>query len=199
MNKLVATTLFGVGAFALIQTYLAVAEDASETQKYRVILKEKDFEIRFYPEVTMATITSAATSYRELGRSGFRKLANYIFGGNATKQKIAMTAPVHMEMHDSLSTMSFVMPSMYNEGNLPIPQDSGVMIKTVQEEYVAALTFGGYASDSEIRFQTEELERALKARAISFNGNFRFLGYNAPYQFFNRRNEIIVRVNWSAK
>ena len=31
---------------------------------------------------------------------------------------------------------------------------------------------------------------------IEFYGNFRFLGYNAPYQFINRRNEIIVNVNW---
>ena len=28
-------------------------------------------------------------------------------------------------------------------------------------------------------------------------GNFRFLGYNAPFQFWGRRNEIIVSIVWN--
>lgn len=50
-----------------------------EKQKYRVVKKEKEFEIRFYPPAIFATTRSTAKSYQELGSSGFRKIAGYIF------------------------------------------------------------------------------------------------------------------------
>ena len=93
--------------------------NSTQTQPYKVIRVEKDFEIRFYPAATMATITSSAKSYKELGSSGFSKLAGYIFGGNSTQQKIAMTAPVYMDINDTVSSLRFLMRSEYNKDNLP--------------------------------------------------------------------------------
>ncbi|WP_255066541.1 heme-binding protein [Lacihabitans sp. LS3-19] len=168
----------------------------SRTQAYDVVKKSKDFEIRYYPSVTMATINSSAKTYKELGNSGFRKLAGYIFGGNVGKVQIAMTSPVHMDINDLSSSMSFVMPMNFNKSNLPKPNNQEVNISTTTEEYVAAIQFNGYASDKDIKLYTEKLENSLKAASISYYGHFRFLGYNAPYQFFGRRNEIIVSVNW---
>lgn len=185
--------------FIIFQAYTTMATNKSEEQPFKVIKTETDFEIRFYPSVTMATITSSAKSYKELGSSGFRKLAGYIFGGNDAKKQIAMTAPVHMDINDSMSSMSFVMPSTYNADNLPKPNDATVNIKKTADEYVAAIKFGGFASDSDIKNQTETLKNALKAAGISYYGNFRYLGYNAPYQLVGRRNEVIINVNWDAK
>ncbi|MFN0049361.1 MAG: hypothetical protein ACKVOU_09580, partial [Cytophagales bacterium] len=53
----------------------------TETQKYEVVRTEKDFEIRHYPTVTMATIASTAKSYKELGMNepkfgAFKNLIN---------------------------------------------------------------------------------------------------------------------------
>lgn len=183
----------------LFQTYLTMAANKSEEQPYKVIRTEKDFEIRFYPSVTMAMITSSAKSYKELGNSGFRKLANYIFGGNDSKKQIAMTSPVHMDVNDTVSSMSFVMPSEFSKDNLPKPNDANVVIKTTADEYVAAIKFGGFASDSDIKTHSAKLENALKAASISYYGSFRYLGYNPPYQWFGRRNEIIISVNWNLK
>ena len=191
---LIATSIIII-VFFLFQLYTSMSGEKSETQGYKVIRSEKDFEIRFYPAVTMATITSSAKTYRELGSSGFRKLAGYIFGSNSSKQKIAMTSPVHMDINDSASSMSFVMPAEYHKDNLPVPNDAGVKIETTTDEYVAAIKFGGFASDSRINEYTEKLERALIANSITYYGRFRFLGYNPPYQLFGRRNEIIVSVN----
>lgn len=191
---LIATSIFII-VFFLFQLYTTMSGEKSETQGYKVIRSEKDFEIRFYPAVTMATITSSAKTYRELGSSGFRKLAGYIFGSNSSKQKIAMTSPVHMDINDSASSMSFVMPAEYHKDNLPVPNDAGVKIETTTDEYVAAIKFGGFASDSRINEYTEKLEQALIANSITYYGRFRFLGYNPPYQLFGRRNEIIVSVN----
>jgi hypothetical protein len=183
----------------LFQTYLTMAANKSEEQPYKVIRTEKDFEIRFYPSVTMAMITSSAKSYKELGSSGFRKLANYIFGGNDANKQIAMTSPVHMDISDSASSMSFVMPSEFNKDNLPKPNDANVVIKASADEYVAAIKFGGFTSDTDIKTYSAKLENALKAASISYYGSFRYLGYNPPYQWFGRKNEIIISVNWNLK
>lgn len=184
---------------SLFQIYLAMSIRKTETQLYNVIRLEKGFEIRFYPAVTMATITSSAKTYKELANSGFRKLATYIFGGNEEKKQIAMTSPVHMNINDSLSSMSFVMPQQFTKDNLPRPKDSNIIIETTEGEYVAAIKFGGYASDRDIKFYSKKLEDELKEKSISYYGNFRLLGYNPPFQFFGRRNEIIINVNWDSK
>lgn len=173
-----------------------MAAKKTEIQAYRVIKTEKTFEIRYYPSATVATIVSNAKSYRDLSSSGFRKLANYIFGGNQDNKSIAMTAPVHMNISDSASSMSFVMPKGYTKDNLPKPNEAGVNIEITKDEYVAAIRFGGYASDSILEEYKKQLANALKESGIAYYGDFRFLGYNAPYDFFNRRNEIIVSVHW---
>lgn len=172
---------------------------ATETQPYRVIKKEKEVEIRLYPPATMATVIMKATSYKELSSPGFRKLAAFIFGGNTEKRSIAMTSPVHMDINEKKSSMSFVMPAQYNKDNLPSPNDGAINIETTPEEYVAAIEFGGYANDEKIKESAEKLKNILNARGVEYYGNFRFLGYNAPYQFWNRRNEIIVNVRWNTK
>lgn len=176
------------------QIYFTMA--STETQLYRVIKTEKEFEVRLYPSATMASISMDAKSYKELSSAGFRKLASFIFGGNNANKNIAMTTPVHMDINETKSSMSFVMPADYNKDNLPKPDDSSVVIKTTAEEYVAAIRFGGYANDEEIKTYAAKLESALKANGIEYCGNFRFLGYNAPYQFWGRKNEIIVAVSW---
>jgi hypothetical protein len=171
----------------------------TETQTYKVIKTDADFEIRLYPPATMATVYLNAKNYKELSSSGFKKLASYIFGGNDANKSIAMTTPVIMDITDSTSTMSFVMPAEYLKDNLPKPNDPSVTIKTSQEEYVAVIQFGGYANDADIKEYALKLENALKAKNMEYFGNFRFLGYNAPTQFIGRKNEIIVNVNWKNK
>ena len=62
-----------VVVFIVFQIYTSMATGKSETQVYKVIKEEKMFEIRYYPSVTMASISSSARTYRELGNSGFKK------------------------------------------------------------------------------------------------------------------------------
>jgi len=183
--------------FICSQLYFIMA--ATETQTYRIIKKEKDFEIRVYPPAIMATVSMNAKSYKELSSSGFRKLASFIFGGNEKKESIAMTTPVHMDINDAASSMSFVMPANYTKTSLPKPNDAGINITTSPEEYVAAIQFSGFADDDKIKDYGIQLENALRANGIGYFGNFRFLGYNAPYQVLGRKNEIIVRVVWLEK
>jgi hypothetical protein len=183
--------------FFVVQLYTYMATEKSETQEYKVIKVEKEFEIRFYPAVTMAMVNSSTRSYKELGNSGFTQLAGYIFGGNADKTKIAMTSPVHMNVGGTISSMAFVMPSKYTTENLPLPNNERVKLTTVPQEYVAAMRFGGFATNEVIKQQTEYFERLLRNHHLSYYGNFRLLGYNPPFQLFGRRNEIIVALHWN--
>jgi len=183
----------------LLQSFTIMPINKTEEQKYTVIRKFNDFEIRFYPSATIATIKSNAKTYRELSGPGFQKLAGYIFGGNEANKKISMTTPVQMDINDSVSTMSFVMPSAYTKENLPKPNDPNVKINNTADEYVAVIRFGGYASDEDLKFYSEKLRNLLKENEITTLGNYRFLGYNPPFQFIGRRNEIIVAVEWKEK
>lgn len=177
--------------------YKAFAKTNVEEQPYQVIKVYDSFEVRFYPSATIASINSNAKTYKDLGSSGFRKLANYIFGGNNENKNIAMTAPVYMDINDTQSTMSFVMPKNYNSKNLPNPNDSTITIKETESVYVAVIKFSGFASDSKIKEYTEKLKKKLLEKQISYYGNFSYLGYNPPFQLVNRRNEILVNINWN--
>lgn len=179
----------------IFQIYITMATGKSETQSYKVIRKDNRFEIRYYPAAVIAQISSTSKSYRDLGYSGFGKLAKYIFGGNSDKKQIAMTSPVHMDIGDSTSTMAFIMPAEYSKDDLPIPDNAEIDIQTKEAEYVAAITFGGFASAADIDKHKAILQSQLTEKGITYYGNFRFLGYNPPYQIFGRRNEVIVSVD----
>jgi hypothetical protein len=174
-------------------------KNKTEEQKYSLVRKYNAFEIRFYPSATIAIIDSNAKTHRELSGPGFQKLAGYIFGGNETNTRISMTTPVQMDINDSVSTMSFVMPSEHKKEDLPKPNDPSVRIKITSDEYVASIRFGGFASDKDLKFYSEKLQTLLKENGITPVGNYRFLAYNPPFQFTGRRNEIIVAVDWKEK
>lgn len=180
----------------IIQSNSYVVMAKTEEQKYRVIKSDKEFEIRFYPAANIATVYSDADSYKDLSGSGFRKLAGYIFGGNESDTKISMTSPVHMDINNTKSAMSFVMPSSYNKESLPKPDDSNVILETTRDEYVAVIRFSGYTSDSDIKTYTGKLRKLLDENNIIYYGNFRYLGYDSPFRITGRRNEIIVSVKW---
>ena len=48
----------------ITQLYTIMASNKTENQPYEVVRKEKDFEIRFYPQATMATVMTMASSYK---------------------------------------------------------------------------------------------------------------------------------------
>jgi hypothetical protein len=193
----IAFIIIGIFAilFSIFQIYTTMATGKTETQPYKVLREEGQFEIRYYPAAIMAKISMSSSSYRELGRSGFGTLAGYIFGGNDEKKQIAMTSPVHMDIGDSTSTMAFVMPADLSKEDMPTPNNAGIQIETSEPEYVAVWRFGGFANTSTINEYIEKLKQSLQDKGIAFHGNFRYLGYNPPYQIFGRRNEVIVAID----
>lgn len=188
----------GLGAiYFIFQSFVAGNSVKTEKQKYRTVLKDDTLEIRYYPSATMATVYSSATNYKSVANSGFGKLARFIFGGNNEKESIAMTAPVRMNMSEKGAEMSFVMPTKYNESNLPKPNDKSIHIHQSAPQYVAVISFGGYANDEKIKMHKERLLQILSERKIKVTGDYTFLGYNAPYQMIARTNEIAIPIAWT--
>lgn len=197
MKKMWVALLLIAVVFVAFQSFMSISNSNIEKQKYRVVKAEKGFELRYYPPATFATVKSSAKSYRELSGSGFRTIAGYIFGGNESSTKIAMTSPVHMDINEKGSSMSFVMPSKYDVESLPKPNDAKVEIHETPGEYAAAIEFGGFANDASIRKHADLLKQLLDEKGVKTIGNFRYLGYNPPYQIIARKNEIVVAVEWN--
>lgn len=199
MKTMIILILIMAGLFSLFQAYLMRSSGTTKSQPYKVLESDNQYEIRYYPEAVMASTFSTATSYEEISKAGFRKLASYIFGGNDQRQKIAMTAPVYMDITDTGSSMSFVMPADFTLANLPVPKDMSIQLSTSKADYVAVLSFGGFASDKKIAAKTAQLKSLFLQNSISYDGNFRYLGYNPPYQLLGRKNEIMVSIEWENK
>ena len=194
--KTLYIALLLTGIYFIFQSFKIINVAKTEKQEYRLVKKEEGFEIRFYPSTTMATIYSKETNYKSVANSGFSKLAKFIFGGNQQKESISMTAPVIMSFTDKGSSMSFVMPKKYNEKPLPTPNDTQIEIKKSQPEYFAAICFSGYANDEKIKTYHDQLLGMLKEKNIITKEGYYFLGYNAPFQFIGRTNEVIIPIDW---
>lgn len=163
--------------------------------KYEVVKDYSKFEIRKYEEMFVASSTMKTTSYDESSSNGFRRVAGYIFGGNKSNQKIAMTSPVFMDMDESV-TMSFVMPPEVTKTNAPEPNDKRVKLEIRPSETLAVIRFGGWASDSKLNEKVKELKKLLQKEGVEYYGEPIYMGYNPPYQLINRKNEIALRVKY---
>lgn len=193
MNKLTIIIVSVVGVFLIAQLLMSYKNSDIETPKYKVVKTYDSFEIRQYDAMILAQTVIQESTYKKSSSTGFRRVAGYIFGGNRNQQQIAMTAPVIMEFGDN-TKMSFVMPSQYKMEDLPQPNSSDVkLVKAAPKKY-AVLKFSGFASDKKINRKKELLKEALKKEQIAVKGEFSFMGYNAPWELFGRRNEVAVEV-----
>ena len=183
-------------AFVGLQVWSTVSTKGTPQQPYEVIERRGELEVRRYPEALSAMVERSGATYKEVANSGFRSLAGYIFGGNEGERKIAMTAPVHMELGPDRSTMRFIMPEGLTMDSLPRPNDPDVLLERMPEEVVAALRFSGFAGDERIREHADRLLSLLAEAGLEPMGTVRFLGYDPPWQLAARRNEVVVAVRW---
>ncbi len=177
----------------LSQFFMAYQSNKIETPKYTVLKSYDDFELRQYGSMILAQTVMQSASYENTSSQGFRTVASYIFGGNDENKKIAMTAPVIMEMGDD-TKMSFVMPKEHSMESLPEPSSEEVKILKVSPKKYAVITFPGYANNKKIDKYAKKLLKSIKSEGLETVGNVKFMGYNAPWQVIGRKNEIAVEV-----
>ncbi len=181
-----------------------VKEPAFET-----ISKEGDFEIRKYGPLVVA-VTDVGGNQREALNEGFRRLAGYIFGGNRSKSKIAMTAPVLAERAEKiamtapvsasanaegLTAVTFTMPSGRSLEDLPIPNDERVRLEMVPERTVVAVTFAGSAEPDSVKMQTDRVIAWAKQGGRVLRGAAILAQYDPPFTLAPmRRNEVMFEL-----
>lgn len=180
-------------AFILTQLFAFNSQRDIETYSYTVKKKYDVFEVRSYDETLFTSVKLSTKGYKNSSSKGFSILAGYIFGNNDRNQKISMTSPVTMSLEDSM-TMMFMVPKKFEKKMLPKPNESNIEFKQEPAKTVAAITFSGWADDKKIEKFKQRLKSSLDAEGITYSNRFFFFGYNAPYEVFNRKNEVIVEL-----
>ncbi len=174
--------------YLLLLLPLVMLSQKYETQKYTVIKTIENVEIRYYPPTIKAKVSS---------NRNFSKLFQYISGNNEKKEKIAMTTPVYMSKKEEKITMEFVMPSKYSEKNMVQPNDKEIVVYRSTPGYYASIKFGGYASVKRVNHYYTLLLNKIKEHKLKPLGKEPLsLSYNSPYKVFNRRNEVLIEIEY---
>jgi hypothetical protein len=180
--------------FIGIQLFAIKSQRNIETYPYKVTKTYDSFEIRDYEPTLFTSVKLSTKNYKESSSKGFSILAGYIFGDNDRNEKIAMTSPVAMTLEDPI-TMLFMVPKKFEKEKLPQPNQPQIVFKKEPAKTVAAISCIGWADDDKIEHYKKKLKFALEKEEIPYTNRFYFLGYNAPYEVFNRKNEVIVELS----
>lgn len=180
-----------------------------EEPKFALALKEGAFEIRDYDASIVAEVTVTGDQ-NDASSKGFRLLAGYIFGGNATRQTIAMTTPVTKTATSEKIAMTapvtliagvgdwlvrFTMPARYALADLPVPNNKAVTLKSVPAARFAVLRFSGLAGAAKVADETARLRKLITARGLLPLGPASIARYNPPWTpWFLRRNEVMLPI-----
>jgi hypothetical protein len=193
-------------AIALVASILPVS--ATEEPRYSILKTRGDVELRAYAPMVVAEVEVGGSRDAAV-QAGFRILADYIFGANEPKQKIAMTAPVTQQAGEKIAMTApvtqqaqggqwkvrFVMPSNITLETLPRPSNPQIRLLPVPARRVAAIRFSGFWSDAAMQTQRDELAVAIKAMQLEPIGAPTFAYYDPPWTLpFMRRNEVMWQV-----
>lgn len=182
--------------------FFAKAAMAVEEAPYRVLVSEPPFEQRHYPSFVVAE-TELPGDFDSASRTGFRRVAAYIFGENTSdsgsSRKIAMTAPVTVTPIPTGWRLHFVMPSQEKFDTLPKPVNSQVALRRVADHEMVSIRFSGWTTASAIKENTDRLTEWALSRQLTLVGTPQVARYNDPFTLpWRRRNEILIEVSKDA-
>lgn len=181
-----------------------------ETLAYKVVDVKGSYEIRMYePYIAMQTEVEGDTN--QAMNNGFRILAGYIFGGNVSKQSVAMTAPVmeqeiskrismtapvlEQSLESGKKLVTFTAPKEYTLETLPKPNSDKIKFVQVPAKKYATHRFTWYYTSERIETKKKYLLEQLQKDGVKTLGEPMFAGYNGPGTMpFLMRNEILVEV-----
>jgi hypothetical protein len=189
---------------ALLVLLWSTTSMAIESPKYEVLKRYDGFEVRRYASYVVAETEVQTADRSEAGNAAFGRLAGYIFGGNTTSTKIAMTAPVTQSQRIEMTTpvtqqatgastyvVQFSMPSSFTLETLPQPKDARVTLKTVPSRVVAVMRYSGTWSTANYQEHLDALKAGLVKAGLTAIGEPVWARYDPPYTpWFLRTNEI---------
>jgi hypothetical protein len=186
---------------------LATNVQAIEEPSYLVIKQYGTFEVRTYDTYVVAEVVVPGPE-QEAGNQGFRLLAAYIFGGNVSQQKMAMTAPVTQVAQSEKIAMTapltqtaaqagfvvqFKIPKAYTLETLPKPLDERVKLRQVSSATYAVIRFSGMWTEANYQRHLSALQMGMSDNGLLPVGSPIYARYNAPFTpWFMRRNEIWI-------
>lgn len=175
-----------------------------ETPAYSVEETDGVVEIRTYPSHIAAEVTVTGNRNAAIN-TGFRLLAGYIFGGNESSAKVAMTTPVTQVPAEKIAmttpvtqtgsdqgwTVRFMMPANYTLETLPKPKDARIRFVTTDPVRMVVLRFSGLPRTAALEQRSVELRIWAKARGLTLEGAAQFMFYDSPFRLpWKRRNEV---------
>ena len=178
--------------YILLTLFMIFSTTKYETQKYDVVFSEDNFEIRFYYSALKAKVVSQTNS-----NGNFYKLFQFISGNNSKAEKIAMTTPVYMKNDNNFNTMEFVMPATYDIETISKPNDKNVVIYESEAKYYACVRYGGYSNTGKFNMHSKKLIKKLSELNIKTVGDLFYVSYNSPYKILNRRNEVMIEIEYN--
>jgi len=165
--------------------------NTNNNENYIIIKKIKNIEIREYKSLIYASYTPNDSERNNT----FRNIASYIFGSNEKNEKISMTSPVVIKLHNK-NEMAFIMPEKYTLQNLPKPNNKEIDIYIEPQNIKASISYSGWSNEKKEQKKINELKKILKENNIKHNNDFEVLVYNSPWTLINRRNEIVVSIEY---
>ena len=177
--------------YIILTLFMIFSMTKYETQKYDLIFSEDDFEIRFYHSSVKAKVVSQKNA-----NGNFYKLFQFISGNNSKGEKIEMTTPVYIKEDNNSNTMEFVMPSSFNIESISKPNDESIEIYESKAKYFACVRYGGYSNSGKFKTHSKKLIEKLSELNIKTIGDLFYVSYNSPYKVFNRRNEVMVEIEY---
>ena len=164
----------------------------TEVSHYTLIAKLGNVEIREFKNL----IYASHTPLNDIDRNNsFRNIASYIFRENNRDEKIEMTSPVIIKLHNQ-NEMAFIMPKKYTINSLPKPNNNKIKLYEEKSSTKACITYSGYSNNNTEKAKIQALKKTLKKHNIKHKNDFEVLVYNSPWKFINRRNEITVSVEY---
>lgn len=186
----------GLGLAAMGAAAVYAQYRNTEQPEFALVRAEGDFELRDYPALVVAEVTSRGDRQRASGES-FRRLAAYIFAQDrpAGGESIAMTAPVlQQETGAGAWRMRFVMPAKYTLETLP-PAPADIALTQVPARRMAAVRFSGNGGPADLAAREASLRRWMEGQGIVPAGEAEFAFYDAPMVPGPlRRNEVLIPV-----
>ena len=182
----------------------------TEEQKYRLVAKHPEFEVRRYEPHVVAEVTVPGPPDTAAQRA-FRALVGYIGGRNRGSRSLAMTAPVTQQaagrelamtapvlQHEAEGefVVGFVMPSQETMETLPEPDDGRVSLRSVGPSFAAALPYSGRWTVQRYQTRLARLTEAVEAAGFRPNGPPQWSRFDPPWKpAFLRRNEVVLPID----
>jgi len=186
-----ALAVFGMGQTAHADEVFYKGYDLPPHQ---VVTRDGAFEHRRYLGHLSAEVVVDGSRAAAI-RQGFRILAGYIFGGNATGQKVAMTVPVTQVPDDAAWIVRFMMPPSQNRDSLPQPNNGSIRFAQIAPQDHLVLRFTGPTGTSRLMAQREALLAYARDHGATPSGPAQYHFYDDPFTLpWNRRTEVSVPI-----